>query len=60
MDKEGANVDRVKQELLSAGLLLEELGGEVQCAEVSAKTGVGLDDLLEKILLQAEVRYHLA
>lgn len=51
----GANADKVKQDLLNEGLLVEEYGGEVQVATVSAKTGEGIDDLLEKILVQAEV-----
>lgn len=55
VDKADVDVARVKQELATAGVLLEELGGDVQCALVSAKNGLGLDDLLDKVLLQAEV-----
>ena len=50
-----ANVDRVKQELLGHEVILEEFGGDVLSADVSAKTGKGMDDLLEKVLLQAEL-----
>ncbi|KAJ1408991.1 P-loop containing nucleoside triphosphate hydrolase protein [Ochromonadaceae sp. CCMP2298] len=55
MDKEGADPSRVKTELMSYDVLLEEFGGECQCVEISAKTGSGIDELLEKILLQSDV-----
>jgi translation initiation factor IF-2 len=55
IDKEGANPDRIKQELTEYGLVCEEWGGETIVAEVSAKTKRGLDELLEMILLVAEV-----
>ncbi len=55
MDKPGANPDRVRQELLQHGLVVESLGGEVLDVEVSAKTKQGLDRLEEAILLQAEI-----
>ncbi|MGL1832908.1 translation initiation factor IF-2 [Rhodocyclaceae bacterium SMB388] len=55
IDKPEANPERVKQELVSEGVLPEEYGGEVMFTHVSAKTGQGIDDLLEAILLQAEV-----
>jgi translation initiation factor IF-2 len=55
MDKEGANPDRVKQELSENGVLAEEWGGDVITVPVSAKTGEGIESLLEMILLQAEV-----
>jgi len=55
IDKEGANPDRVKQELTEHGILIEEWGGDTICVPVSAKTGEGVDTLLEMILLQAEV-----
>jgi translation initiation factor IF-2 len=55
MDKEAADPDRVKNELSQHGVLSEEWGGDVQFAHVSAKTGLGIDDLLDSILLQAEV-----
>jgi translation initiation factor IF-2 len=55
MDKPEANPQRVKNELLSHEVVAEEFGGEVQFIEVSAKTGQGLDKLLEAIQLQSEV-----
>lgn len=56
IDKEGANPDRVKQELTEHGLVIEEWGGDVICVPVSAKTGEGIDELLENVLLVAEVQ----
>jgi translation initiation factor IF-2 len=55
IDKPEANPERVKQELVAEGVLPEEYGGEAQFVEVSAKTGKGIDALLEAILLRAEV-----
>lgn len=55
MDKPDANPDRVRSELLSHGIILEEFGGEILAVEVSAKAGTNLDKLEETILLQAEV-----
>lgn len=55
VDLPDANPTRVKQDLLQHGVVLEEFGGDVMAAEVSAKRGIGMDDLLEKVLLQAEV-----
>ncbi len=55
MDKEGANPDRIKQELTEHGLVIEEWGGDVICVPVSAKTGEGIDNLLEMVNLTAEV-----
>src|SRR5215469_10863590 len=55
IDKPEANPSRVKQELVTEGVLPEEYGGDAQFVEVSAKTGKGIDQLLEAILLQAEV-----
>ncbi|MCI8610180.1 MAG: translation initiation factor IF-2 [Firmicutes bacterium] len=55
MDKPGANPDRVKQELTEHGILVEDWGGDVISVPVSAKTGDGIVNLLEMILLQAEV-----
>ncbi|MEP6942872.1 MAG: translation initiation factor IF-2 [Betaproteobacteria bacterium] len=55
IDKPEANPDRVKQELVAESVLPEEYGGDVQFIQVSAKTGLGIDKLLEAILLQAEV-----
>ena len=56
MDKEGADPDRVKQELTEHSLVVEEWGGDVIAVPVSAKTGMGIDELLENILLVAEVK----
>lgn len=55
IDKEGANIERIKQELASMGLVIEEWGGKYQCQEISAKKGLNVDLLLEKILLEAEM-----
>jgi translation initiation factor IF-2 len=55
IDLPTANVQKVKQDLLQHGVVLEEFGGEAMAAAISAKSGQGVDDLLEKILLQAEV-----
>jgi len=55
IDKPGANPDRVKQELTEHNILVEEWGGDTICVPVSAKTGEGITNLLEMILLQAEV-----
>lgn len=55
MDKESANPDVIKQQLTEYGLVIEEWGGDVICVPVSAKTGMGIDDLLENVLLVAEV-----
>jgi translation initiation factor IF-2 len=55
MDKPGANPDRVRQDLLQHGLVVEKLGGDVLDVEVSAKTHAGLDKLEEALLLQAEI-----
>lgn len=55
IDKPGANPDRVKKDLADNGILVEDWGGEVISANVSAKTGEGIKELLEMILLQAEI-----
>jgi translation initiation factor IF-2 len=55
VDLPTANPNKVKQELLQHGVTVEDFGGEVLSAEISAKQGTGIDDLLEKILLQAEL-----
>src|SRR5450830_1205950 len=55
IDKPGANLERVKQELVAEGVVPEEYGGESPFVSVSAKTGEGVDSLLEQVLLQAEV-----
>lgn len=56
IDKEGANTERVKQELTEHGIVCEDWGGDTICVPVSAKTGEGIDELLENILLVAEVK----
>ena len=55
IDKPDANPDRVKRELAERGVVPEEWGGDVQFAEISAKKFIGIDELLEKILLQSEI-----
>ncbi|WP_233863579.1 translation initiation factor IF-2 [Paraburkholderia adhaesiva] len=55
IDKPDANLERVKQELVTEGVVPEEYGGDSPFVPVSAKTGAGIDDLLENVLLQAEV-----
>src|SRR5690606_35969150 len=55
IDKPEANPDRVKQELVAEEVVPEEYGGDVPFVPVSAKTGAGIDDLLENVLLQAEI-----
>jgi translation initiation factor IF-2 len=55
MDKEGLNTDRVLKELADYGVLVEQWGGDVQAEFISAKSGMNVDKLLEKIVLEAEV-----
>jgi len=55
MDKPGANPDKIKQQLSEHSVIIEEYGGNTQVAEVSAETGDGIDDLLEKVLIEAEL-----
>jgi len=55
VDKDTANPDKIREELANENVLVEDWGGKYQCQEVSAKTGQGIDDLLEKVLLEAEV-----
>ena len=55
IDKPGANPDRVREELAGMNLLVEEWGGKYQCQEISAKKGIGISDLMEKVLLEAEM-----
>ena len=55
IDKPEANPDRIRQQLADKGILVEEWGGKYQCVEVSAKKGLNIELLLEKILLEAEV-----
>src|SRR6266550_1092693 len=56
MDKANANPDHVKQQLAEIGVVIEEYGGDVVCVPVSARRGTGIDELLEMILLVAEVQ----
>ena len=56
IDKIDANPDRVKQQLAEIGIVIEEYGGDVICVPVSARRGTGIDDLLEMILLVAEIQ----
>ncbi|MHC1780713.1 MAG: translation initiation factor IF-2 [Bacteroidales bacterium] len=55
MDKPGANPERIREQLANMNLLVEDWGGKYQCQEISAKQGVNVDKLLEKILLEAEL-----
>ncbi len=55
IDKPNANPDKVKESLANINILVEDWGGKYQCAAISAKTGQGVDDLLEKVLLEAEL-----
>ena len=55
IDKPTANPDKIKEELSQMNILVEDWGGKYQCQEVSAKTGQGVDELLEKVLLEAEM-----
>ena len=55
IDKPGANPDKIREDLANMNLLVEEWGGKFQCQEISAKKGVGVDDLLDKVLLEAEM-----
>lgn len=56
IDKDGANPEKIKEQLASMNLLVEDWGGTYQCQEISAKKGVNVDLLLEKILLEAEIQ----
>ncbi len=55
IDKPGANADRIREDLANMNLLVEEWGGKYQCQEISAKKGIGVDDLMEKVLLEADM-----
>jgi translation initiation factor IF-2 len=55
MDKPGANADKIREELSQMNILVEEWGGKFQTQEISAKKGTGVDQLLEKVLLEAEL-----
>lgn len=55
IDKPNANTDRIREELANINILVEDWGGKYQCQELSAKTGIGIEELLEKVLLEAEL-----
>ncbi len=55
IDREGANTDRIREQLAAMDVLVEEWGGKYQCQEISAKKGLNIDSLLEKVLLEAEI-----
>ena len=55
IDKPGANPDKIREDLANMNLLVEEWGGKYQCQEISAKKGIGVDELMEKVLLEAEM-----
>lgn len=55
IDKPGANPDKIREDLSQMNLLVEEWGGKYQCQEISAKQGIGVNELLEKVLLEAEM-----
>lgn len=55
IDKPGANPDKIREDLSQMNLLVEEWGGKYQCQEISAKKGIGVEDLLDKVLLEAEM-----
>ena len=55
IDKDGANPDRIREQLSAMNILVEEWGGNYQCQEISAKKGLNIQELLEKVLLEAEI-----
>ena len=55
IDKPGANPDKIREDLANMNLLVEEWGGKYQCQEISAKKGIGVDELMEKVLLEADM-----
>ncbi|MBR4213474.1 MAG: translation initiation factor IF-2, partial [Bacteroidales bacterium] len=55
IDKPGADPDRIKQQLSQMNILVEDWGGKYQCQEISAKKGIGVEELLEKVLLEADM-----
>lgn len=55
IDKPGANPDKIREDLSKMNLLVEEWGGKYQCQKISAKKGIGVNELLEKVLLEAEM-----
>lgn len=55
IDKPGANPDKIREDLAQMNLLVEDWGGKYQCQEISAKKGIGVEELMEKVLLEAEM-----
>jgi translation initiation factor IF-2 len=55
IDKPNANVEKIKESLANINILVEDWGGKYQCQEISAKSGIGIDELLEKVLLESEL-----
>ncbi|MBF1595307.1 MAG: translation initiation factor IF-2 [Prevotella sp.] len=55
IDKPGANPDKIREDLSQMNLLVEEWGGKYQCQEISAKKGIGVNELLDKVLLEADM-----
>lgn len=55
IDREGANPDKIREQLAAMNILVEDWGGKYQCQEISAKKGIGVNELLEKVLLEAEL-----
>jgi translation initiation factor IF-2 len=55
IDKDGANADKIREQLAAMNILVEDWGGKFQCQEISAKKGLNVDKLLEKVLLEAEI-----
>jgi translation initiation factor IF-2 len=55
IDKPGANPDKIREELSAMNILVEDWGGKFQCQEISAKNGINIEELLEKVLLEAEI-----
>lgn len=55
IDKPGANPDKIREDLANMNLLVEEWGGKYQCQEISAKKGIGVDELMDKVLLEADL-----
>ena len=55
IDKPGANPDKIREQLAAMNLLVEDWGGKYQCQEISAKQGIGVEELMEKVLLEAEM-----
>jgi translation initiation factor IF-2 len=55
IDRDGANADKIREQLANMNILVEDWGGKFQCQEISAKTGLNVNELLEKVLLEAEL-----